>query len=177
MTFGSILLGLALLGLVGLFIARPLIKPDPRRKPRMTERQALQTQKEAVLTEIKSLDFDHDTGKLPDDEYHERRSQLMAEATAVLKKLDALEETAPPVERVLEPQTARPTGDVEDDIEKAVASLRAKPVEASPLKAETKPVGGSNGKTNFCPQCGQPTDHGDKFCANCGHKLLKPQHA
>lgn len=176
MTFGSILLGLALLGLVGLIIARPLIKPAPRRKPRLTERQALQMQKEAVLTEIKSLDFDHDTGKLPDDEYHERRSQLMAEATAVLKKLDVLEETAQPAERVLETQETGPKGDVEDDIEKAVARLRAKPVEASSLRAETKTVGGSNGKTNFCPQCGQPTDHGDKFCANCGHKLLKPQH-
>jgi hypothetical protein len=177
MTFGSILLGLALLGLVGLFIARPLIKPDPRHKPRLTEHQALQVQKEAVLTEIKSLDFDHDTGKLPDDEYHERRSELMAEATAILKRLDAFEETAPPAERVLEPQAIAPSGDVEDDIEKAVAGLRAKPVKASPVKAETKQVSGSNGRTNFCPQCGRPTDHGDKFCANCGHKLLKPQHA
>lgn len=177
MTFGSILLGLALLGLVGLFIARPLFKPDPRRKPRLTERQALLAQKEAVLTEIKNLDFDHDTGKLPDDEYEQARSQLVSEATAILKELDALGEATSAAEPVLEPQAVAPERDVDEDIEKAIASLRAKPVEVAAVSAETRPVGGTNGKTNFCPQCGQPTDHDDKFCANCGHKLLKPQHA
>lgn len=177
MTIGSLLLGLALLGLVGLFIARPLFKPNPRRKPRLTERQALQEQKEAVLIEIKSLDFDHDTGKLPDAEYEGRRSQLMAEATAILKKLDALGEAASPAEPVLDPQAVVPRRDVEEDIEKAIASLRVKPVEVAAVTAEDRPVSGMNGKTNFCPQCGQPTDRGDKFCTNCGHKLLKPQHA
>lgn len=177
MTIGSILLGLALLGLVGLFIARPLFRPDPRRKPRLTELQALQVQKEAVLAEIISLDFDHDTGKLPDAEYEGKRSQLMAEATAILKQLDALGGETSLDERVIEPQAVVPKRDVGEDIEKAIAGLRAKPVEVAPVAAEKRPVDGTNGKTNFCPQCGQPTDRADKFCTSCGHKLLKPQHA
>lgn len=179
MTIGSILLGLALLGLVGLFIVRPLFKPDPRRKgkPQLTERQALRLQKEAILTEIKSLDFDFNTGKFPESEYEQRRSQLMAEATDILKELDALDMPTAPTELDVEPQEIAPERDIETDIEKAVAGLRKKPVGETLLVAEATPVGEKNGTTNFCPQCGRPTDPGDKFCANCGHKLLIPQHA
>ena len=73
MTIGSIFLGLALLGLVGLYIARPLIKPESRSMPKLTTYQALTAQKEAILAQIRSLDFDYDTGKLTDADYHRQR--------------------------------------------------------------------------------------------------------
>jgi hypothetical protein len=175
MTFGSILLGLALLGLVGLYIARPLFKPERRRKPRTTEYQTLLIQKEVVLTEIKSLDFDSDTHKLPEAEYNQKREQLMAEATAILKQLDALDESAPVSEPVQVPQDAGPEPVVDDEIEAAITRLRAKPVQVAPAPADGTEAKTANGQSAFCPQCGQATDPDDKFCANCGHELLIAQ--
>ncbi len=174
MTIGSILLGLALLLVVGLIIARPLLKPQPRPKSRLTERQALLTQKEAVLTQISNLDFDHETGKVPETDYKQQRAQFMAEATDILRQLDILEGGVSGDGAPAKPQVASPARDTEADVEAAIARLRSKPAKEKPAKAEAAT---SNGKTKYCPQCGQPTDPDDKFCASCGHELLQPQHA
>ena len=91
MTIGSIFLGLALLILVGLFITRALIKRQPRRRSNTSALKALQAQKEAVLTQILNLDFDYDTGKVPESEYRKLREDYMGEATTILNQLDALE--------------------------------------------------------------------------------------
>ncbi|MEW5986547.1 MAG: zinc ribbon domain-containing protein [Chloroflexota bacterium] len=90
MTIGSVLLSVGLLLLVGLFVARPLLsgREEGDNDERPDGRQALLAQKEALLTTIRDLDFDHDTGKIPDDEHHRRRTQLTLEAAAILEQLD-----------------------------------------------------------------------------------------
>ncbi len=175
MTFGSILLGLALFVLAGLFIARPLFNRERRSNRKPTTRQALQLQKEAVLTEIANLDFDYETGNLPEKEYQQQRQKLMANATVILKQLDTLDESVPVSEPVKVPQAAGPEPVVDDEIEAAIIRLRAKPAQVVPAPAEGTRAEGANGQSAFCPQCGQATDPDDKFCANCGHKLLITQ--
>ena len=93
MTIGSILLGLALLVMVGLFVTRPLFVRDPHRRRRMSERQALEAQKEAVLVEIRNLDFDYETGKVPEADYREQREAYIGEATELLMRIDQLDES------------------------------------------------------------------------------------
>ena len=176
MTIGSIFLGLALLVLVGLFISRPLIRPDARSKPRLTRHQALTAQKEAVLAQIRSLDFDYDTGKLTDADYHKTREEFMVTAEDIFRQLDELEEGSEEPQPLDDAPIAGPTSDLESEIEAAVARHRAQPPAAAPATNLTQPAV-SNGKSKFCPECGQPIDPDDKFCANCGHKLLKAQHA
>jgi len=173
MTVGSILLGLALFVLVGLFIARPLFSRDRQSNRKPTTRQALQLQKEAVLTEIANLDFDYETGNLPEKEYQQQRQNLMADATAILKYLDALDESAPVSEPAQVPGSTDREPVVDDEIEAAISRLRAKPAQAAPVaRTQTE---SANGKTNYCPQCGKATDPDDKFCANCGQELLLAQ--
>jgi hypothetical protein len=58
-------------------------------------------------------------------------------------------------------------GGVEAEIEAAVSRLRQ----------DRRAAGQGNGKGGFCPQCGQPTDVGDRFCAACGHRLSGRQPA
>ena len=176
MTIGSIFLGLALLGLVGLYIARPLIKPDPRSMSKLTMHQALTAQKEAILAQIRSLDFDYDTGKLTDADYERQREEFMVEAEDIFRKLDELEEHDGASEPVGAALTAGSTSGLEDEIEAAVARRRTQPTTKAPEQVMTQ-VGTGNGKSKYCPDCGRPTDSNDKFCANCGHKLLNPQHA
>lgn len=181
MTIGSILVGLALMVLVGLFIARPLFMPDPQRRRRLTKRQALVAQKEAIVVEIASLDFDYDTGKLPDEDYRQRRENLITEAAALLKEIDKLDQQFD--EQLAEQLTTKTTptsgseADLNLDIEAAIASRRAQPEKAAPAKTSRVPAVTRNGKTNFCTQCGRPVDEDDKFCAGCGQSLLELQRA
>lgn len=160
MGIGSILLGIALLLLVVLFLAQPFLK-EPDKGRRMTRRQNLLAQKEVLLDQIRSLDFDYDTGKVPDEIYQSQRSYFLAEASTVLKELDeAAVRTG--WRANIEPP---PLSDVDAEIEQAVARFRQSPPSVAPR----------NGKRTFCTQCGQTTDPGDRFCAHCGHELPTKQ--
>lgn len=153
MTVGSLLLGLALLLLVGLFVARPLLQPERRRPYSPTARQQLLDQKEVLLAQILALDFDVETGKVPVELYQPQRQALMSQTARLLEQLDQL-----PHEEAID--TA---------IETAVAQLR----QVRP-PAPVSTVAGDTDSARFCPQCGQLAEAGDKFCAYCGQPLRPP---
>jgi hypothetical protein len=174
---GSLLLALALLVIVGLFILRPLLWAPAATlaaaRPAADERETLEVEKEAILEQIRVLDFDHETGTVSQADYEQIRQELVAAAAAVLRELDALE-----------PARAAAAGpDDFDEIEAAVAQHRreraAADIEAAVAqrRARSQPVavagnGGSPaGSRAFCPQCGQAAEEGDRFCAYCGHQL------
>jgi hypothetical protein len=144
MAIGSILLGLALLIIVGLFLARPILKAPPQSAVHSDRRRQLEEEKEAYLNEIRALDFDYETGKVPADVYEQQRAQLLIDAAAILKELDEL-----PAD----------DGDVYAQIEAAVTARRHQHTISS------------NGQAGFCSQCGQPVDLDDKFCAHCGQPI------
>ena len=179
MTIGSIFLGLALLILVGLFVTRPLIKRQPRRRSNTSAHKALLAQKEAVLTQMLNLDFDYDTGKVPVPEYKKLRADYMSEATAILKQLDALETGKEMVDSVSVKTEGETTKSQAAEIEAAIALLRQSPAKSAPSPSSSPPDSKTysrNGKAIYCTQCGQPADSNDTFCAFCGYKLPQPQH-
>jgi hypothetical protein len=108
----SLLLLLVALAVVG-FIVWPLLAPQTGQSDgralsaaaRSLRGQAhLLQERNAIYAEIRDLDFDYQTGKLPGDEYAARRHQLVARGVEALKQLDALEAAAPahdPVEAAL----------------------------------------------------------------------------
>lgn len=148
-TIGSILLGLALLIIVALFLLRPFFNAPPQAKT-LSRRQELLLQKEATLEAIRALDFDHDTGKLPDAEYEQQRTILMRDAAATLKALDEM-----------------PAGPADEDvyvqIEAAVSLIREQRAASGGVPA------------HFCANCGQSLDANDKFCAHCGQPVYAVQ--
>lgn len=179
MSIGSLLLGVTLLILVGLFLARPFLLANARYDRQKSQRQELLAQKEAVLARIRVLEFDYETGTILEADYQQQRQEMVAEAAGILKQLDELPSGAV--------ETA-PTNGVEREIETAVAQLRRRqlrPAAPAPVKASPKtstPVRASdgklkvaNGRANFCSQCGQPVEQGDNFCAYCGHQISQPQ--
>lgn len=152
----------------------------------MSERQALRRQKEGLLELIRSLDFEHETGKIPDEEYAKQREQLLHEAAAVLKMLDKLAPAAG--------NGATPDAAVERDIEAAIAALRQAKDDPRPQggRRASQPVAaGANAEieaavqsvrraptpatpqagAGYCPNCGKARDAADKFCAYCGNPL------
>lgn len=203
MTIGSILLGLALLIGVGLFVTRPVFVHDRHRHRRMSQRKALTLQKEAILMEIRALDFDFETGKVAEDEYQQQREAYVAEAAELLKRIDVLDERfleteEPAAEEFAaeefaaeelaaeEPAAGQPAPQSRpepefDEIEAAIARRRAnaEPVAPAPMPVapRQKATAGRASDGGFCPQCGQPADEDDRFCAYCGHQLAEPQHA
>ncbi len=174
MAIGSILIGVALLVLVGLFIARPFLRA-PEGEAVLTEQQLLLEEKEHLLDQIQALDFDHETGKIPTEVHELQRARLMEQATAVLQAIDAAD-GAPVHTPALELDDQVDTAvDVDIEIEAAIARLRRQrsQVKPEPSASVTAAATPTNGHTRFCPQCGTPTDPGDRFCAHCGHNLTQ----
>jgi hypothetical protein len=193
-TLGSFLLAVALLVVVGLFIIRPLLSPPAEIIDPVTRRDLLEAEKEAILEQIRSLDFDYDTGKLPESEYKEQREALVGQAAAVLQQLDELAPAATPAPALA---TNGERAASLDDIEAAVAQLRGQttppPAVAEPVAAPTPAPEGAGADIEaavaqarqkarqpaaadaspqpgrFCPQCGEKRDPSDRFCAYCGH--------
>lgn len=194
MTAGSIFLGIALLIAVVTYLTYPFWgAQEQERRTRRSNLDLLTDQKEAILAQIRVLDFDFETGKLPEEAHTPQRAQLLAEATAVLQELDTLTGTGSDdaleaaISRARKKSAApaeapKPAAvgkdDLDNTIEAAIARARKKdtvPAEApkpAPVPVETTTPASANGRARFCPQCGSTVQSGDKFCAACGHNLI-----
>ncbi len=140
MDIASILLGLALLIIVGLFVGKPFLTESAPKRPLSPQLQ-LFARKETLINDLRALEFDHDTKKIPDDVYAFQREALVAETAVVLKQLDS----------------PKNTHNIDSDIEAAIA------------RAKSGKVAAVSGKV-FCSNCGKPMDNSDRFCTKCGHK-------
>lgn len=164
MAIGSILLGVALFVLVSIFIARPFLRPQER-PAALTEQELLVIEKETLLDQIQALDFDHDTGKIPTEVHALQRERLVEQATAVLQALDAAGGDPTSIAEAVAEAPLADGVDTDIEIEAAIARLRQQ-------RSQTPVVAAAPlGNARFCPQCGTPTDPGDRFCAHCGHSL------
>ncbi len=84
---------LLLAGTVSLFVALPLIQS----RSKMAKFGALESnhraadlvaRKESIYAAIKEIEFDHEMGKLSDEDFHALREQYKQEAVNLLKKID-----------------------------------------------------------------------------------------
>lgn len=103
----STLLGLAITVIVVAIVVRPLLVGVPGaesgQKSARTSQRARQMAELAEALEarnyayeaIKELDLEHELGKVSDDDYAAQRAELVHEAVALVKQLDALEAAMP----------------------------------------------------------------------------------
>jgi hypothetical protein len=115
MPIGSIFASLAVLLLAAVYIMRPFIKPSVPNEETPSPHDDLVAQKEELFEQIRSLEFDHDTGKLPDDEYVTQRAVLVQQAADILRQMDAYDSA--------ETESAS-TANLDEQIEAAVARRR-----------------------------------------------------
>lgn len=167
-------LGFAVLVAVVAIVIRPLVVGPSSRwsGPRsafarqMDERARLLEQRVGLYSAIQELEFDHETGKVSDEEFARQRAELVEDGVAVLMQLDAL--AAAPAEADAEP------------LEAAIAAMRrgeaaelASPNDAA-LEAGIRGLRASpatNGDSHTCPECGTPAAPDDRFCGTCGAAL------
>jgi hypothetical protein len=85
--------GLVLIAAVAWSAAGPLLfaaeAPEPEAESRPHER--LRRRKEEALAAIRDAEFDHELGKMSDEDYRRLRERLEAEALAAMTELQTLE--------------------------------------------------------------------------------------
>jgi hypothetical protein len=91
MALGSIFLLLALLLVVALFVARPLIAAEEHADDQLDEEASHWiAERERALDALAELDVDWQLGKVPEEIYAPQRQQLVAAGAEALRKLDSM---------------------------------------------------------------------------------------
>lgn len=190
-SIGALLIILALVLLIGVYLASPFLKKSTaadaathrssaEEDSEEHKRSSLLAERDRILTALQELDFDHAMGKVPDEDYPTQRSALLMQGTRVLRQLEAFE-----------PATAG-TGTAAERIEAAVAAHRADAVAGRAHKSGTRAASAvtapgakddleeiiakrkrerKESAAGFCPNCGRPASKSDKFCSKCGATL------
>ena len=182
LTLGSVLLGVALLVVVLLYLARPFAVPeDEEARLDREEVDSLVLRRDALLRQIRELDEDMEAAKVAPEMYQARRPQLVKQAALLTQQLDAhgyidgspAAATATDVDAEMEAavRQLRTPQEVDDDIEAAVRQARQR----APNGAATAPKGAATAAVattaSYCPKCGRRVDASDRFCPKCGHNL------
>lgn len=89
------LAAIVLAALVALVVLRPYVTGVGEETGESTTRAELEAAKEAKYREIRDAKLDHEMGKLSDADHRAVDRELRAEAIEILKRIDALEGTAP----------------------------------------------------------------------------------
>jgi hypothetical protein len=191
MDIGSIFLFLALVTLVGFFIAQPFFNRRPsatRSVPGIQPLVSLQAERDRVIQDLQELDFDFSLGKVPEEDYPTQRNELLQQGAEVLQKLDALQPQSPARQTRAVPQSQAAL-EPRDRLEDALAARRqaksqdasAEPVKANQnenlealILARRRARNGDAPReksVGFCPQCGKSIQKSDRFCPKCGTEL------
>lgn len=149
MSWGAVLIGLALLILIAAYVSRPLLGSDEAKAAAssVSPREQLLAQRDAIYAAIRELDFDYQTGKVDEQDYQIQRQRHVIDGVRVLKGLDALPQDSEWVR-------------LSAEIEAAVRAMR-----------QRRARGAAVSEARFCPQCGRPVDADARFCAQCGAEL------
>ena len=172
-----ILIALLIVGTFA-FVFRPLFEEKKLTSSRSGASMAalsvdeLIARRDAIYAALKDAEFDRETGKLAAEDYQMVRDRYMVEAAQVLRQLDRL---APEAEAALNAEIEndvarlRPNG-VADSLPDGYSEDLVKAVEAE-IASLIKHSAATDTHTLACPDCGQPYQPGDVFCAACGASL------
>jgi Ca2+/Na+ antiporter len=167
LTGAAIFLGLAVTALcavvfVFFLAARALVRDPEDAEQRVAtgrRRKELEREKQALLKALKELEFDHEMGKVSDEDYQEIGANYRARAVRVLRQLD--ESTGDADYRAL----------AEKELKARLEGRGAKAAEAAATPAsEAAPVSPPSDKLG-CTRCGARNDADADFCKKCGNRL------
>ncbi len=86
---------IVILAVAGLIITLPFFREEKNEEAAVilgSKKDHLLSEKESLYSAIKELDFDHEMGKLSDEDYKQLKNEYTEKALAVLKDLDHIDE-------------------------------------------------------------------------------------
>ncbi len=171
-TLGSLLLGVALIVVVVLYLARPFVTAeDEDIRLAREEADSLILRRDALLRQVRELDDDMEAAKVAPELYQRVRPQLVKQAAVIMQQLDAhqVDALTPDLDAQIEAavRRLRTPEEIDADIETAVRAARGRPAGAPAPAAAAAPAG-------FCPKCGRRVEADDRFCPKCGYTLQEP---
>lgn len=148
MDWTAIGLGLVTTGALVVYITRPWWAQhwNSQTQPNSTPGTSLADQREATLTALRDLDFDHAVGKVTEEDYAILRQTLLTKAAAIMTQIEQ--------EQVV--LNAR----IEAEILAARQNLNGGRLAHSPAEAN-----------RVCPTCSRVPHPGDLYCRGCGTQL------
>ena len=203
LTLGSVLLGIALLLLVILYLARPFVTAeDEAVRLDREEVDSLLLHRDALLRQIRELDDDLEAAKVAPELYQRNRPQLVRQAAVVMQQLDAhgYADPSPDAPSPLGRGTGRGSAtaaDLDAQMEAAVRRLRTPQEVGADIEAAVRAARASAGATvgaglrpapttptpthvdapssavAFCPRCGRRVEADDRFCPKCGYAFAQ----
>jgi hypothetical protein len=173
-----ILIALLIVGTFA-YVFRPLIDAKDRKSWSYSEAgtaaltvDELIARRDAIYAALKDAEFDRETGKLAEEDYQFIRTRYMAEAAQVLRQIDRL---APEAEAALDAEIESAVAQLRSDDEGDAPGDGYSPDLVETVEAEVaslvKHTAAAGKHALACPDCGQPYQPGDVFCAACGASL------
>jgi hypothetical protein len=178
-----ILLSVLLAFVALLAVAYPILARTRGNEPAMSTAEEmvdeLLAQRDAVFQALRELRFDHEVGKITDEDFVAFEGSLKQSAANSLRALDEWEAE---VDRELEQEIAAASQ------ARAAALAGGRRVVCAncgrPALPEDKYCGQCGARlpevkpaaptATYCPNCGRPHEPEDQFCAGCGQALNMP---
>ena len=117
-----------------------------------------------LLQSLRELQLDHDTGKIPDDDYEETRKSLELEAVKVLRELDEVHGGRGWQDAIDQELSERLEGIRGRRAEELDEGRTTEPVEADEPTEDQTPADQVD-----CPECGKAMEPDARFCSQCGY--------
>jgi hypothetical protein len=142
----------------------------------LASQRQLREEKRRLVRAINELTFDHEMGKLSDEDYRAVRNKYDLQAVDVIRALDANADLHPRLREqlaALEPGGAAADAPVQDDAaprdaaEDAAEDAPAEDAPAANAPAEDAPAA----DPPVCPACETVNDGDARFCKKCGKEL------
>lgn len=133
----------------------------------------LLARKDRALRSIKELEFDHQVGKISDEDFQRFNFRLSRQAIALIQQVEKLTPATNELDEALETEITklrqvqakrRVSTDATDDA--ITVNGTAKPAVVTSIPAAAGETAKS--KARFCTECGTKLEPSFKFCANCG---------
>ena len=167
-----ILIALLIVGTFA-FVLQPLVETKEgnwspsKASATMQTVDELTARRDAIYAALKDAEFDRETGKLAQEDYQIVRARYMNEAAQILRQLDRL---GPEAEAALDAEIERDVARLRSDGEGTYSADLVEAVEAD-VASLIKRTAETDKQALACPDCGQPYQPGDVFCAACGASL------
>jgi zinc-ribbon domain len=178
MDLGALFLLLALALLVGVIISRPLFFKGTEEPavsaslPAEHQRSTLLAERDRLLTALQELEFDHNLGKVPEEDYPEQRAGLVKSTAEVLRQLDTVPAGSALAGEPAASQETTPQPALAEDGFSSIIFQRKNHEDLEALIAAHRRARPLDGKAvGFCSKCGKPATRSDKFCSRCGTAL------